>query len=261
MCFVFPSVIRTPASHQPPMGLSSEYSSLSMTPNPAYEEFTPPERRGLSTSIFPDSYSQDSLNELNMEDFRPSVLTAADEMVESPTTPSSPQSYDHTPLLSKQGNAVNPCSSNANKVEGEQEPISYTPWRNDSNFTLASIPSRPTSQEQHHLFGVSHTHRHANTLQPVPVHLKDVGKAQPSPPTKSAQKHRVHLAVPASPIFRRQYSPALARKRDASGIKASVSNPEQLGMKRLNSERKRTADHKQQLEEDENEPVTHIDEM
>ena len=250
-----------------PMGLSSMHSSLSfpLQANPAYEEFTPSGTQRMSTSSLADSPSKDSLSDLDMVHFRPSVLTTADKVVESPTTPSSPQSFDHTPLLSKHGNTGTPCSRTSMQMESEQKSFNdttVTPWRDNPNFSLAStsLKSRPRSQEKSHIASVSPTHPHSNTLQPSPVyqnHFEDIGQTQPSPRTKPAQ-YLGHLAASVVPRSMSRYSPVIARKLlNASGIKASASNPEQLSVKSLHLDQKETIDRRQQ-EEDGNEPVTHI---
>ena len=220
----------------------------------------------MATTTLASSLSQNSLSDLNMDHFHPSLLTTRDEKEESPTTPTSLQGFDHTPLLSRQGDAGNPYSIPEIQVKGEQKSINYmtpTPWRDNPNFTLASIP-RSRFQNHHHLTGVSPAHPRSNTLQSVPVHqghLDDFVEAQPSPHTKRAQTYLDSLAASVTPKSQRRYSPALARKKDTSGIKGSVSTPEQLGMKRLHSDPKNTMDHKQQLEKDCNEMVTYIDEV
>ena len=222
----------------------------------------------MAPTTLASSLSQNSLSDLNLDHFHPSVLTARDEKKKSPTTPTSPQGFDHTPLLSRQGDAGNPCSIPEIQVEGEQKTfnsITSSPWRDEPNITLTSVSprSRPRSQKHHHLSGENPAH-HSNTLQPVPLHqghLKGTVQAQPSPRTKHAQTYLDSLAASVTPKSQRRYSPALARKMDASNMKGSVSTPDQLRMKRIHSDPKTIElDEQKRVEEDLNEVLANFEE-
>ena len=237
-----------------------------MWANPAYEHCTPAGSVGVSNPKFINSPCKDSLSDLNMDHFRTSVLTTTDEGVESPTSPTAPQSFDHTPLLSKRSNAGNPCSIPAIQVEAEQPNFSSptsSPLKND-NITHTSISprSRPKSLDsKHHLTGVNPTRPHSNWLQPLPSQQscrKDIGPAQASPArSRHAQKYVDQLTASLTPNSRRRYTPAIAKEMhtDTSGVKGSGSSPEQLGMKHLHSDIKETIE----LEDRKRKEVTYDD--
>lgn len=237
---------------------------LPMRANPAFEQFTPPGNEGVASTDFVRSTILDSLNDLNMDQFH--QPTATDEIAESPTTPTTPQGYDCTPLLSRQADASNPRSVPAIQVEGEQTNLNSTTSSPNSKITPTSITprSRPKSQQHRHITGVSPTHLHRSTLQPAPVHqshLKEVEQAQLTPRTKHAQKYLDNLTASLTPKSKRRYSPAIARKLAASGVEGSESGPKQLGMNRLHSSPKKTKElnFKQQHEEEWNEALAYFE--
>ena len=255
MCFTTVVFAFSPLSHTtcPFIGPSSAHSSLSfpVQANPLYEHCTPAGSVGVANPNFVNSPCNDSLSDLNMDHFQTSVLPTTDEVVESPTTPTTPQGFDHTPLLSKHGITGNPCSIPAIQVEVEQANFSSSPsssLKND-NITRTSISprSRPKSLDsKHHLTGVNPTRPHSNRLQPLPGQqscLKDIGPAQASPArSRHAQKYVDQLTASLTPNSRRRYTPANAKEMhmNTSGVKGSGSSPEQLGMKRLHSDTRET---------------------
>ena len=259
--------------HHMPVGLSSRNisnMSLPLAAYPAYEQFTPPGSEGNTISKFVGSAKENSLTDLNMEIFRPSMLDTKVLEAETPITPDIPQGFDRTPLLSKQSRAGEPRSIPAIQVEVEQERVQYstaTALKDDPNITRTSISPRPRPRSQGPLsdsrLSAGPSQRHSSALKPTPFsqnHLKPVGPAQSSPRTKRSQKYMDFVAASSTPKSKRQYSPALARKKDVSKMKGSSSSPGQL--KHINFDPKATdKNSRQKLDEDWSETLNYMDEV
>lgn len=252
--------------HPISVGLSSRnYNNVSLPfeVNPAYDQFSTPGSKE-KTSKFVGSHRENSLTDLNIALFQNTKHLQA----ESPITPDTPQGFDHTPLLSKQGRAGNPRSIPAIQVEVEQERVQFSTSTSSTKVIRTSVSPRPRPRSQgahsDSRLSAGPTQPHSSTLQPAPFtqdHLKPVAQAQPSPRTKHAQKYIDSLTASATPKSKRQYSPALERKKDAAKMKGSASSPGKL--RHLNLDAKKTVekDSKQQLEEDWSETLNFVDEV
>ena len=79
--------------------------SLTLEVNLAYQQYLPHREQEKNSSKFVGSLRENSMTDLNMDIFRPSALITKALEAETSITSDTPQWFDHTPLLSRQGRA------------------------------------------------------------------------------------------------------------------------------------------------------------